>query len=75
VKALGVLHIRSFRATDYDTDHYLVVKKKVRERLEENKERSQRFNMERSNLNKLNEVEVKEQYRVGSQKVCSFKRS
>jgi hypothetical protein len=37
---------------------------KVREQLEVNKQRSHRFHMERFNLNKLNEVEGKEQYHV-----------
>jgi hypothetical protein len=37
---------------------------KVRERLAVNKQRSQRLDMERFNLKKLNEVESKEQYRV-----------
>jgi hypothetical protein len=37
---------------------------KVRERLAVNKQRSQRFHMERFNLKKLNEVEGKEQFRV-----------
>jgi hypothetical protein len=37
---------------------------KVRERLAMNKQRSQRFNMERFNLKKLNDVEGKEQFRV-----------
>jgi hypothetical protein len=37
---------------------------KVRERLAVNKQRSQRFHMERFNLKKLNEVEGKEQLRV-----------
>jgi hypothetical protein len=37
---------------------------KVRERLAVNKQRLQRFHMEKSNLKKLNEVECKEQYRV-----------
>jgi hypothetical protein len=38
---------------------------KVRERLAVNKQRSQRFHMERFNLKELNEVEGKEQYHVG----------
>jgi hypothetical protein len=37
---------------------------KVRERLSVNKQRSQRFDMERFNLKKLNEVEGKEQFHV-----------
>jgi hypothetical protein len=37
---------------------------KVRERLAVNKQRSQRFHLERFNLKKLNEVEGKEQYHV-----------
>jgi hypothetical protein len=37
---------------------------KVRERLAVNKQRSQRFNMERFNLKKLNDVEGREQFRV-----------
>jgi hypothetical protein len=37
---------------------------KVSERLEVKKERLYRFNMERFNLKKLNEVDGKEQYRV-----------
>jgi hypothetical protein len=37
---------------------------KVRERQAVNKQRSQRFDMERFNLKKLNDVEGKEQFRV-----------
>jgi hypothetical protein len=59
----GILHIRSFRAADCDTDHYLVVAK-IRGRLAVNRQRSHRFHMENFNLKKLNEVEVKEQYGV-----------
>jgi hypothetical protein len=37
---------------------------KVRERLTLNKQRSHRYHMERFNLEKLNELEGKEQFRV-----------
>jgi hypothetical protein len=59
----NVLDVRSFRAADCGSDHYLVVAK-VRERLTVNKQRSQRFNMERFNLKELNDIEGKEQFRV-----------
>jgi hypothetical protein len=60
----NILDVRSFRAADCDIDHFMVVAK-VRERLAVmNKQISHRFSMERFNLNKLNEVEGKEEYRV-----------
>jgi hypothetical protein len=40
---------------------------KVREKLAVNKQRSQRFDMERFNLKKLNDVEGKEQFLLKSQ--------
>jgi hypothetical protein len=40
----------------------------VRERLAMNKQSSHRFHMERFNLKKLNEIEGKEEYRVGVSK-------
>ncbi|PNF18502.1 hypothetical protein B7P43_G09010 [Cryptotermes secundus] len=55
--------IRSFRAADCGTDHYLVVAK-VRERLAVSKQTTYGVHMERFNLKELNEVEGKEQYRV-----------
>jgi hypothetical protein len=60
---LNVLDVRSSWAADCDSDHYLVVAK-FRERLAVNKQRSHRFDMERVNLKKLNEVEGKVQFRV-----------
>jgi hypothetical protein len=49
--------------SDCDTDHYLVVAKD-RERLAVSKRTTQKFDMERFNLKKLDEVEGKKQYRV-----------
>jgi len=46
-----------------DTDHCLVVAK-VRERLAVNKQAAQKFNVERFNLRKPNELEVRKQYQV-----------
>jgi hypothetical protein len=57
----SILDVRSFRATDCDTDHYLVLAK-VRERLAVGKQTSHWFHMERFSLKKLNLEEVKEQY-------------
>jgi hypothetical protein len=47
----------------HDSDYYLVTAK-GRERLAVNKQRSHRLHMERFNVQKLNEVEGKEQFRV-----------
>ncbi|PNF32825.1 hypothetical protein B7P43_G04341 [Cryptotermes secundus] len=59
----SVLDVRSFRAADCDTDHYLVVEN-VRESLAVSKQTTHRVHMERFNVKKVNEVEGKEQYRV-----------
>jgi hypothetical protein len=56
---LSILDVRSFRAADCDTDHYLV-EAKVGERLTISKQTKHRFHMERFNLNKKG----KEQYHV-----------
>jgi hypothetical protein len=58
----NVHDVRSFRAADCDSDHYLVVVK-IRVKLTVNNQRLQRIYMERFNLKKLNDVEGKEKYR------------
>jgi hypothetical protein len=45
---------------------------KVRERLAMNKQRSQRFYVERFSLKKLNDVEGKEQFRVVSDRFAAL---
>jgi hypothetical protein len=46
---------------DHTGQQIVIVVAKVMQRLAVNKQRSQRFDMERFNLKKLNEVEGKEQ--------------
>jgi hypothetical protein len=59
----SVSDVLSFRATDCDTDHYLVVTE-VRDRLAVSKQTMHRFHMEKFSLKKLNEIEGTEQYWV-----------
>jgi hypothetical protein len=54
------LDVKSFRGADCDTDHY-VVAANIRERLEVNKQPVNKMDMDRFNLKKLNEGDVKEQ--------------
>jgi hypothetical protein len=58
-----MVNFRSFRGHDCDPDHYLVVAK-VRQRLTVSKRAGQMFDMDRFNLQNLNDVAVKEQYQV-----------
>ena len=52
-----------FQGAGCDTDHYLVVAK-VRERLAVSKQAAQKFDGERFNLRKLNELEVRKHYQI-----------
>jgi hypothetical protein len=55
--------VRSFGGADCDTDHYLVVVT-VRERPSVSKRAAEKIDAERFNVQKLNEVDVKEEYQV-----------
>jgi len=59
----NILDVRFFRVDDCHTDHCLVVAK-VRESLAVSKQAVQTIYMERFNLGKLNELEVKKQYQI-----------
>ena len=54
---------KKFEGTDFDTDHSVVVVT-VRERLAVSKQAAQRFDGERFNLRKLNELEVRKRYQI-----------
>jgi hypothetical protein len=51
----SILDVRSFRAADCDTDHYLVMAE-VRDRLAVIKQTTHRIHTERFNLKKLDEI-------------------
>jgi hypothetical protein len=59
----NILDVLSFRGANCDTDHYLVVAK-LRERISVSKRARQNFDLERFDLKKLDDVEVKEKYQV-----------
>jgi hypothetical protein len=59
----SILHVRSFRGTDCDTDHYLVVAR-IRERLAVGKRSVNKMDMDRFNVKNLIEGDIKEEYQV-----------
>ena len=60
----SILDVQKFQGADCDTDHYLVVVAKLREKLDVRKQAAQKFDGERFNLRKLNELGVKEKYQI-----------
>jgi hypothetical protein len=60
---LNILDDRSFRGLECDTEHCMVVAK-LRERISVSKRVRQNFDLQRFDLKKLDDVEVKEKYQV-----------
>jgi hypothetical protein len=57
----SIIDIQSYRVANCDIDHYLVVVQ-VRRRTSVNKQAAQKFDMDRFNFKKLNDVEVTEHW-------------
>jgi hypothetical protein len=59
----NILDVCSFRGVDCDTDHYLIVAK-LRKRISVSKRARQNSDLERFDLKRLDDIEVKEKYQV-----------
>jgi hypothetical protein len=59
----SILDVQSFGGADCDNDHCLIVAK-LRERISVSKGLRQKFDLERFDLKKFNDIEVKEKYLV-----------
>jgi len=70
----SILNVHSFRGAGCDIEHYLVVAK-VRERLTVIKKAAQKFDGERFNLRKLNELEIGNSIRLRLQTALQLWRS
>jgi len=57
------LYVRSFRGNDRNPDHYLVTAQ-VRKTLLVRKQTAQKLEIERFNLKKLSELQVRKQYKI-----------
>ena len=60
---MSIFSVRYFRGADCDTDHNVVVAE-ISERLAVNNQAAQKFDVERFNLGKLSELEVRKQYQI-----------
>jgi len=59
----SILDVQCFRVVDYGTDHCLVIAE-VNERLAVSKQAARKSDVERFNLRKLNELEVRKWYQI-----------
>jgi len=59
----NTLNVLPFKGADYDTDHYLKAAK-VCDRMAVNKKGTQKFDLEKLNLRKLNKLEVTKKYHI-----------
>jgi hypothetical protein len=63
----NILDERCFRGAECDTGHYLVVEKVKRERLSASKRAAQKFDVDRFNVSKINDMVLQCSIRLKSQ--------